>query len=81
MINHRVSSHDKEYFKFVGIHCKGCKSIIEEKINNIEGIRKIEINYITNIMMVEFDVNLITKQEIPQILSPGCRFFKLGSKF
>ncbi len=77
-----MASYDKGYFKFVGRHCNGCKSIFEKQINDLVGIRKIEINYITNIMMVEFDVTVMTKQEIPQILkNPYCKFFKFGPTF
>ena len=51
-------------------------------MGGMEEIRKIGINYITNIMMVEFDVNLIAKQELTKIIrNPICKFFKLGPKF
>lgn len=75
-------SYRKEYFKFVGRHCNNCKSTLEEQINNIEGVRKIEINYITNIVMIEFDATLITEQQIRKRLrNTGCIFFNIGLKF
>jgi copper chaperone len=59
-----VSSQEKAYFKFAGRHDRYSKSVIAARIDNIKGIRKIEINFITNIIMVEFDATLITKQHI-----------------
>ena len=59
-----MSSHDNKYFKFVGQHYRYFKSVIAAHIDNIEEIRKIEINFITNIIMVEFDATLISKQNI-----------------
>ena len=75
-------SYRKEYFKFVGRHCNNCKSILEEQINNIECVRKIEINYITNIVMIEFDATLITEQQIRKRLrNSRCMFVNIGPKF
>lgn len=51
-------------------------------MDDIIGIRKIEINYITNIIMVEFDTALITKQEVRnRLINSSCRFVNIGAKF
>ncbi len=77
-----MSSHEKEYFKFVGRHSRYPKSVIAVHIDNIKGIRKIEINFITNIITVEFDATLITKQNIrKRLLDSKCRFLNIGTKF
>lgn len=55
-----------------------CKPIVEEKIKKINGIRKIEVNFITNVVMVEFDSTLLNKQEIEMnIDKAGCKIMKL----
>ena len=69
----KLSSHEKTYFKFEGRHSRYPKSVIAVPINYIKGIRKIEINFITNIIMIEFDADLITKLLIheTQVLNIG----------
>ncbi len=48
----------------------------------MEGVRKIEINYITSIVMIEFDATLITEQQIGKILRKlRYMFGNIGPKF
>ena len=55
-----------------------CKPIAEEKVKNVKGIRKIEFNFITNVVMVEFDSDLLTKQAIEtNIDKKRCKIMKL----
>ncbi len=55
-----------------------CKSIAEEKIKSIKGLRKIEFNFITNVVMVEFDSTLLTRQTIEMNLDKKrCKIMKL----
>ena len=76
-----MSCHEKEYFKFVGRHGRYPKSVIAAHIDDIKGIRKIEVNYITNIIRVEFDAALITKQHVrKKLLNTKCRFLSIVSK-
>ena len=73
--------HDKEYFKFVGQHPGYSKSILTTQADNIKGKRKKEINFITNIIMVEFDATLISTQHIrKRLLDSECRCLNIGSK-
>ena len=76
-----MSSHEKAFFKFTGRHDRYSKSVIAARIDNIKGIRKIEINFITNIIRVEFDATLITKQHIrKRLLDSKFRFLNIESK-
>jgi copper chaperone CopZ len=51
---------------------------VEEKIKKINGIRKIEVNFITNVVMVEFDSTLLNKQEIEMNSDKAtCKIMKL----
>lgn len=76
-----VSSYDKGYFKFVGEHCNGCKVIVDEQVGDLKGIIKIEINCITNIVMIEFDTALITIKKIQErLINSRCKFINIGPK-
>ena len=70
-----MTSFEKTHFKIVGMYCTTCKPIVENQLKNIKGIKKIDINYMTDSVVVEFDPSLITKQEIKE------RLEKSGYKF
>lgn len=57
------------------MYCSTCKPIVENQLKNIKGIKKIDINYMTDSVVVEFEPSLITKQEIKE------RLEKSGYKF
>jgi len=51
------------------------KSIIEKQLKYEKAIKKIDINYLTDSVVIEFDPDLITKEEIKN------RLEKSGHKF
>lgn len=55
---------EKAYFKVVGMYCISCKSIVERQLTNESGIKRINVDYMTDSVMVEFDPSVITKEEI-----------------
>jgi copper chaperone len=55
---------EKAYFKVVGMYCISCKSIVERQLTNESGIKRLDVDYMTNSVMVEFDPSVITKEEI-----------------
>jgi copper chaperone len=55
---------EKAYFKVVGMYCISCKSIVERQLKNESGIKRIDIDYITDSVIVEFEPSMITKEEI-----------------
>jgi copper chaperone len=55
---------EKAYFKVVGMYCISCKSIVNRQLRNENGIKRIDIDYITDSVIVEFDPSIITKEEI-----------------
>ncbi len=73
-----MSSYGKVYLKVDGMSYVTCKPVVEEKIKKINGIRKIEFNFITNIVMVEFDSTILNKQEIEMNIDKAqCKIMKL----
>jgi copper chaperone len=59
-----LTPSEKAYYKVVGIYCTTCKPIIEKQLKDKNGIKKIDINNITNTVIVEFDPLAITKHDI-----------------
>jgi copper chaperone len=55
---------EKAYFKVVGMYCISCKSIVEGQLKNENGIKRIDVDYMTDSVIVEFDPSIITKEEI-----------------
>jgi copper chaperone CopZ len=55
---------EKAYFKVVGMYCISCKSIVERQLTNESGIKRIDVDYMTDSVIVEFDPSIITKEEI-----------------
>ena len=68
-------SYQKVYFKVVGMYCTTCKPIVEKQLKDKEGIKKIDINNVTDSVIIEFDPSLINNQEIKE------RLEKSGYKF
>ena len=66
---------DKARFKIIGMYCASCKSIVKKKLKEENAIKRIDIDYMTDAVIVEFEVSLITKEEIKR------RLEKSGYKF
>jgi copper chaperone len=60
------------------MYCTTCKPIVEKQLKDKEGIKKIDLNYMTDSVSVEFDPLLITKQEIKESLeNSGYKFVRV----
>jgi copper chaperone len=70
-----VIKTDKALFKVVGMYCITCKPIVEKQLKDEEAVKKIEFDYMTDSIVVEFDPSLITREEIKNKLE------KSGYKF
>ena len=66
---------EKALFKVVGMYCITCKPIVEKQLKDEKAIKKIDIDYMTDSVVVEFDPSLISKEEIKN------RLEKSGYKF
>ena len=55
---------EKAYFKVVDMYCISCKSIVEKQLKNENGIKTIDVDCMTDSVVVEFDPSVITKEEI-----------------
>ena len=66
---------EKALFRIVGMYCFSCKPIVEKQLKNEDGIKKIDIEYMKESVVIEFDPVLITKEQIKKKLE------KSGYKF
>jgi copper chaperone CopZ len=67
----------KALFKVVGMYCITCKPIVEKQLKDEEAVKKIDIDYMTDSVIVEFDPLLITKEEIKNRLErSGYKFVR-----
>jgi copper chaperone len=77
LLNLRI---EKALFKVVGMYCTTCKPIVEKQLKDEEAVKKIDIDYITDSFVVEFDPSLITKEEIKNKLErSGYKFVRKAS--
>ena len=64
-------------FKVVGMYCTTCKPIVEKQLKNEVAIKRIDVDYMTDSVIVEFDSSLITKEEIKNRLErSGYKFVR-----
>ena len=66
---------EKAFFKVVGMYCTSCKPIVEKQLKNERAVKKIDIDYMTDSVIIEFDPSLISKEKIKD------RLEKSGYKF
>ena len=55
---------EKAFFKVVGMYCTSCKPIVEKQLKNEQAVKKIDIDYMTDSVIVQFDPSLISKEKI-----------------
>src|ERR671912_711377 len=63
-----------------GKYCITCKPIVEKQLKNEEAVKKIDIDYMTDRIVVEFDSSMKTKEEIKNKLEKsGYKFVRTAS--
>jgi copper chaperone len=72
---------EKAFFRVVGMYCNSCKPIVEKQLKNEQAVKKIDIDYMTDSVIVEFDPSLISKQEIKDRLEKsGYKFVRVAGE-
>lgn len=70
---------ERAFFKVVGMYCTSCKPIVEKQLKDKEGVKKIDIDYMTDSVVVEFEPSFVTKEEIKVMLEgSGYRFVRVA---
>ena len=72
---------EKALFKVVGMYCTACKPIVEKQLKDEEAVKKIDIDYMRDSIIVEFDPSMITKEEIKNRLErSGYKFVRTAGR-
>ncbi|OLC84441.1 MAG: hypothetical protein AUJ08_04055 [Thaumarchaeota archaeon 13_1_40CM_3_50_5] len=70
---------ERAFFKVIGIYCTSCKPIVEKQLKDEKGVMKIDIDYMADSVIVEFEPTFITKEEINERLErSGYRFVRVA---
>ena len=54
----------KQTFNITGMSCAACQANITKNVEKLDGINKVQVNLITNKMIVEFNENIISEENI-----------------
>ena len=75
-----MASTQRARFRVVGMYCTTCKPIVENQLKGNQAIKKIDIDFMTDSVTVEYDPALITKEEIKEGLqNSGYQFVRLAT--
>ena len=70
----------KALFRVVGMYCSTCKPIVEKQLKGEQAIKKIDIDFMTDSVIVEYDSELITKEKIREKLeNSGYKFVRVAT--
>jgi copper chaperone len=70
----------KALFRVVGMYCSTCKPIVERQLKGEQAIKRIDIDFMTDSVVVEYDSGLITKEEIREKLeNSGYKFVRVAT--
>lgn len=70
----------KALFKVVGMYCTTCKPIVEKQLRGNQAVKKIDIDFMTDSVIVEYDSSMITIDVIRKRLeSSGYKFARVFS--
>jgi len=72
---------EKASFKVIGMYCITCKPIVEKQLKDKNGVKSINIDYMTDSVIVEFDPSVMTKEEIKNRLNKsGYKFVRVANR-
>ncbi len=70
-------SVERALFRVVGMYCNTCKPIIEKQLKDEKAVKKIDIDYMIDSIIVEYDPLVLTKEQIKNRLEKsGYRFVR-----
>jgi Cu+-exporting ATPase len=70
---------EKAFFKVVGMYCITCKPIVEKQLRTEKAVKKIDINCMTDSVVVEFESSLTTKDIKNRLEKSGYKFVRTPS--
>src|SRR5215203_5552767 len=71
----------KALFRVVGMYCSTCKPIVEKQLKGEQAIKNIDIDFMTDSVIVEYDSKLLTKEKIREKLEKsGYKFVRVATQ-
>ena len=62
------------------MYCSTCKPIVEKQLKGEQAIKKVDIDFMTDSVIVEYDSKLITKEKIREKLeNSGYKFVRVAT--
>ena len=61
----------KKKFFVKGMYCSACKNHVEKDVSKVEGVKEVNVNLITNSMVVEYDENCVDENIIINAVKKG----------
>ena len=50
---------------------------LERTLEKLDGVKKVEINYIVNTLMLQYEPNLMSKTRLYEIMNSKCKFLRV----
>lgn len=66
----------KRQFRLLNVHCAGCADALEQKLNEIEGVKVAQVNFITKILTIEVE-NANHEEIIERVLKQVTKFDRM----
>lgn len=54
----------KEKYNIIGMSCSACSARIEKSLSSMDNVKNIQVNLLSNSMIVEYDENLLSRDDI-----------------
>lgn len=54
--------------RIVGLDCVSCSRVINRALENVAGVKNVGVAYMMDLALVDYDPNIITKDEIVGII-------------
>ena len=58
----------KQSFKIIGMSCSACAARVEKVTSQLDGVFQASINFATEKLKIEFDENVVTSEQIKEII-------------
>ena len=62
---------DKEKYDITGMSCAACSARVEKAVRNVEGVREVSVNLLTNSMVVSYDDSLSSTDIVSAVEKAG----------
>lgn len=63
-----MSTIERKTFPVTGMMCTGCSASVEKILKNTEGVNEANVNFAANTVLVDYDTDIISKEELKNSL-------------